>query len=88
MASPWRNQIERDAWVERFCRVCHKQSEPCPILARADSGETPQEWRRKLMPTLGDTYKCAEFSVSPKPLPRRPVQQFEDIPLFNLEDLT
>lgn len=96
MPSPWRDSVERDAWVERNCRVCFQPDEArkritgsgegCPLLKQADRGELPAAWERRRNPALGETYKCDQFLKQPQTVARNENRGFIDLPLFDLED--
>jgi hypothetical protein len=89
----WHNDVERDAWVERHCRVCFEPNEAmrritgdgpgCPHLARADLNKLPTPWTRRRNTVMGETYRCADFA--PKPgVNRRRVSTEETPPLLGV----
>jgi putative SOS response-associated peptidase YedK len=71
----WANSIERDAWVEKNCRVCFQPDEAlkritgdgpgCPHLERADKNRMPTPWTRRRNAVMGETYRCSEFQKRP-----------------------
>jgi hypothetical protein len=71
----WQNDIERDAWVERHCRICFQPDEAlrritgdgpgCPHLARAEQNKQPTPWTRRRNAVMGETYRCSEFQKRP-----------------------
>lgn len=90
----WLNDIERDAWVEKNCRVCFQGDEAmkritgdgpgCPHLARAQDGKLPTPWTRRRNAVMGETYRCAEYA--PKPAVNRRGTVVEEIePLFDTD---
>lgn len=90
----WANQIERDAWAEKWCRTCFQHDEAikritgegpgCPHLARGDDNKMPTPWTRRRNATYGDTYRCDEHAIKP-PVSRRG-KTVEDIePMFDIE---
>ena len=64
----WRNDIERDAWIETNCRRCYQADEAnkrvlgqgpgCPLLAHAATGRKPVQWTKRRDAAMGYTYKC------------------------------
>jgi hypothetical protein len=76
----WHNDIERNAWVEKNCRVCFQRDEAlkritntgpgCPHLARAGQNKLPTPWTRRRNAVIGETYRCAELQKQP-PVNRR-----------------
>lgn len=69
----WRNDIEREAWIEKNCRVCchpeevlsrlsNSEEHGCPHLLRAQEGKLPTPWKRRRNAVLGETYKCDAFT--------------------------
>lgn len=91
----WRSDVERDAWMEKHCRVCYRpeqarqritgQGEGCPLLAKAERGRLPGAWERRRNAAMGDTYRCTEFLDKP-PVARRAVSREESLPLFDEPD--
>jgi hypothetical protein len=90
----WYNDIQRDAWVEKHCRVCFQPDEAskritgdgpgCPHLARAEQGKLPTPWTLRRNATWGDTYRCDEFT--PKPPVNRRGKVVEEIePMLDVE---
>ena len=71
----WYNQVERDAWVEKNCRVCFQPDEAmlritgkgvgCPHKARGDAGKLPKPWTYRRTAVMGETYHCSEFQKQP-----------------------
>jgi hypothetical protein len=90
----WQNDTERDAWMEKHCRVCCQPAEAikritgagpgCPHLVRADAGKLPKAWKKRRNAAMGDTYRCEEFLARP-PVTRRPVSHEQSLPLFDIE---
>lgn len=90
----WHNDIERDAWMEKHCRVCCQFAETikritgdgpgCPHLIRAEAGRLPAVWKKRRNAAMGDTYKCDEFLNKP-PVNRRAVSREQSLPLFDVE---
>jgi hypothetical protein len=91
----WLNDIERDAWVEKHCRICFQPDEAqrritgngpgCPHLARAEQNKLPTPWKRRRNPIMGDTYSCAEFTKKP-PVSRRGTTAEETPPMLDVEE--
>jgi putative SOS response-associated peptidase YedK len=89
----WLNDVERDAWVERHCRVCFQPDEArkritgdgpgCPHLARAERNKLPTPWTRRRNAVMGETYRCADFAKQP-PVNRRQVSTEETPPLLEV----
>jgi hypothetical protein len=89
----WHNSVERDAWVERYCRVCFQPDEAmkritgdgpgCPHLARAEQNKLPTPWTRRRNAVMGETYRCADFAPKP-PVNRRQVSTEETPPLLEV----
>jgi putative SOS response-associated peptidase YedK len=93
MSKPvWQHPVERDAWVEKNCRVCFQADEArkrvtgtgpgCPHLARGDENKMPKPWTRRRNAVWGETYRCAEFLDQP-PVNRRTVSVEETPPMFD-----
>jgi hypothetical protein len=71
----WLNDIERDAWIEKHCRICFQPDEAlrritgdgpgCPHLARAEDNKLPSAWTRRRNAVMGETYRCADFQKRP-----------------------
>jgi hypothetical protein len=90
----WANSIERDAWVERHCRVCFQPDEAlrritgdgpgCPHLARAEQNKLPTPWTRRRNAVMGETYRCAEYTKRPPVNRRRKVVE-EIEPMFEVD---
>jgi hypothetical protein len=89
----WLNDIERDAWVEKHCRVCFEPNEAmkritgdgpgCPHLARAEQNKLPTPWTRRRNAVMGETYRCADFAPKPS-VNRRRVSAEETLPLLEV----
>jgi hypothetical protein len=90
----WANDIERDAWVEKNCRVCFQPDEAlkritgdgpgCPHLARAENNKMPNAWTRRRNAVMGETYRCADFQKRPA-VNRRPTADVEIEPMLDVE---
>jgi putative SOS response-associated peptidase YedK len=90
----WANSIERDAWVERHCRVCFQPDEAlrritgdgpgCPHLARAEQNKPPTPWTRRRNAVMGETYRCSEFQKRPA-VNRRGKADVEVEPMLEVE---
>jgi hypothetical protein len=89
----WYNDVERDAWVEKHCRICHQPDQVlarihddgrpgCPYLARSMQNKMPTCWTRRRNAVMGDTFRCAAFIDKP-PVNRRPVSNEETPPMFD-----
>lgn len=73
----WRNKIERDAWVEKNCRVCYQPDEAlarvtggpkvhgCPHLIRSLTNKLPTPWTRRRNAPIGETYRCEAYMAKP-----------------------
>jgi hypothetical protein len=92
----WLNDIERDAWIERNCRICFQPDEAirrvtdsgpgCPHLARSLENKLPTPWTRRRNAVMGETYRCSEFA--PKPAVNRRGKVTEEIePLFPIDPI-
>jgi hypothetical protein len=87
----WLNNIERDAWVEKNCRVCFQPDEAlkrimgdgpgCPHLTRAENNKMPSAWTRRRNAVKGETYRCADFQKRPA-VNRRPKATAEVEPML------
>jgi hypothetical protein len=95
MSKPvWRNDIERDAWMEKNCRVCFQPDEArrrvagdgpgCPHLARAAENKLPTPWKLRRNAVMGETYKCEAFIAKP-PVNRRGTTTEEIEPMLEVE---
>lgn len=93
MAKPvWRNDIERDAFVETNCRRCFQPDEAkkrvldvgpgCPHLVRADAGKMPKVWTRRRDEEIGRTFKCDDYLARP-PVTRRRNAPADTAPMFD-----
>lgn len=90
----WHNEIERNAWVEKNCRVCFQPDEAqrritgegpgCPHLARGDNNKMPQPWTRRRNAPMGETYRCEAFMKKPA-VNRRKSTAVEIEPMFDPE---
>lgn len=92
----WANDIERNAWVEKNCRVCFQPDEAlarvtggpkthgCPHLLRSLINKMPQPWKRRRNAPIGETYKCEAFMAKP-PVNRRGVSTEETPPMLDVE---
>jgi hypothetical protein len=90
----WLNNIERDAWVEKNCRVCFQPDEAlkritdagpgCPHLARAEKNKMPNAWTRRRNAVMGETYRCADFQKQPA-VNRRPKADVEIEPMLDVD---
>lgn len=90
----WHNQIERDAWVEKNCRVCFQPDEAlkrvtgdgdgCPHLARGDAGKLPTPWTRRRTAPMGETYRCEAFMKKPA-VNRRPKTDVAVEPMLDVD---
>jgi hypothetical protein len=88
----WRNDIERDAFIESNCRVCFQTDEAtkrvldtgpgCPHLARAAKGKLPNAWTFRRTGAMGETYRCADFTAKP-PVNRRGSAPANTVPMFD-----
>ena len=88
----WRTETERDAWVERNCRVCFQPDEAalrvlnkppgCPHRVRGDQGKMPQVWKKRRNAVIGETYACAAFVKEPPTAARRSAPA-DTAPLFD-----
>lgn len=77
----WLNNIERNAWVERYCRTCFQPDEArrritgdgpgCPLLARSDEGKLPTAWKFRRNAVFGETYHCGEYVAKPPSIARK-----------------
>lgn len=86
----WQNDIERDAWVEKNCRICFQPDEAlkritnngpgCPHLARAEQNKLPTPWTLRRNAVMGETYRCADFLKKP-PVNRRAKAELDVEPL-------
>lgn len=94
MTDVWRNDVERDAFIESNCARCFQPDEAmkrltgdgpgCPHLARAAKNKMPAAWTKRRNAVMGETYKCSAFTPKP-PVNRRAVSDEETPPMF--EDL-
>ena len=90
----WANSIERDAWIEKHCRVCFQQDEAlrritnsgpgCPHLAKAEQDKLPTVWTRRRNAVMGETYRCSDFLKQPK-VNRRASSSAEIEPMLDVE---
>lgn len=90
----WRNDIERDAFIETNCRVCWQadralervldQGDGCPHLNRANAGKLPTPWTKRRTAAMGDTYRCSAFEAKP-PVSRRGVASADTETMFDIE---
>lgn len=90
----WQNDIERDAWVEKHCRVCFQPDEAlkritnsgpgCPYLARAEHNKLPTVWTLRRNAVMGEKYKCDAFMKQPA-VNRRPQALAIDDPMLDVE---
>jgi hypothetical protein len=90
----WYNNIQRDAFIEKHCRVCFQpdqarlralgQGHGCPHLARAETGKLPTPWHRRRNAAWGDTYKCDDYVDKP-PVNRRGVAPADTPPMLDVE---
>lgn len=89
----WRSDIERDAFVEKHCRVCYGSIEEvekrifskgggCLLLLAAAAGKLPLQWKRRRDGALGNTYRCSSF-LPKSPVNRRAVAPDKTLPLFD-----
>jgi hypothetical protein len=91
----WRNDIERNAWVEKNCRVCFQPDEAlaratggpkvhgCPHLLRSLINKMPTPWKRRRTAPIGETYRCEAFMAKP-PVNRRKKSTEETAPLLDV----
>lgn len=95
MSKPvWYNDIQRDAWMEKHCRVCFQPDEArkrvigtgpgCPHLVRAEKGKLPKAWTLRRNAVWGETYRCADFLDQP-PVNRRRAAEESTPPMFDVE---
>lgn len=95
MKPVWQNNIERDAWVEKHCRVCYQPDEAlrritgdgpgCPHLARAEQNKLPTPWTRRRNAVMGETYRCSDFQK--RPAVNRRGTAVEDQPMLDVEPI-
>lgn len=83
------SNTKQEVWLEHWCRRCWKESD-CPIKERALRTERkPKEWTRNARDGLmKDQYKCGEFQAQPPLVRRKGAQQFEDVPMFDVDPAT
>jgi hypothetical protein len=82
----FKNPTVEAVWKDHWCARCWRDETECPILEKAlRLQRKPKEWDRNARPQLmQQSYRCNEYRTT---APRKPrVQQFEDVPMFDLED--
>jgi hypothetical protein len=80
----------RDVWLGANCDRCYRHigdRYDCPILEKAlRTDRKPVEWTRNPRAQLmQDSIKCGEFATRPPLVKRKGEQQFEDVPMFDVE---
>ncbi len=84
----FKSETAQQVWMENYCQRCWHLPVGCPILDRAlASGRKPKEWVRNPRPAqalMQNAYACKEFAIQP-PVSRRGPQQFEDVPMFDVD---
>lgn len=90
----WRNDVERDAFMESHCRTCFQPDEArkriqgtsdgCPHLIAAEKNKykLPDPWERRRNAQLGDTFKCSAYQGKP-PVNRRGKAPADTLELFD-----
>lgn len=90
----WRDEVERNAWMETWCARCFQPDEVrrrligdgqgCPLLTQAATGSLPAPWQRQRQARLGETYRCSWFLDRPAST-RRSTNVAITAPLFDVE---
>jgi hypothetical protein len=69
------NAHEERAFTDTWCRRCFQSDETlkriahkgtgCPLRRIAAGGVVPEKWAKRRNATLGNTYRCADFTKRP-----------------------
>jgi hypothetical protein len=83
----FKTPTHRAVWMGKWCDQCWRKTVDCPILEKAlRTDRKPPEWTRNPRAQLmQDSIKCAEFATRPPLVKRKGAQQFEDVPMFDVE---
>lgn len=92
----WRNDVERDAWIEKNCRVCWQPDEAnkrlagtgpgCPHLTRAADNKLPTPWTLRRNAVIGETYRCEAFTDR-APVNRRKTAPADTPPMLEVDEV-
>jgi hypothetical protein len=87
------NADEERAFTDTWCRRCFQSDETlkriankgtgCPLRQIAGGGAVPKKWTKRRNATLGNTYRCADFTKQPAVVHKGRAPELPQLELFN-----